>query len=76
MYKKTFGKEFTVTVPCNFFFVYVIIKSGMLFLFKCDNTVLPPAGAEESEAPAGCDVTLSSEGSELPPGWCVVIHYC
>lgn len=54
----------------------IITELGMLFSFICDKSVLPPAGAEELEAPAGCDVTLSSEGSEIPPGWCVVIHYC
>lgn len=46
------------------------------FLFNFDKTVLPSAGAKESEAPAGCDVALSSEGSELPPGFCVVVHFC
>lgn len=38
--------------------------------------VLPPAGTEESQAPDGCDVTLSSEGTELPPGWCAVVLHC
>lgn len=51
-------------------------KIWWFFLFNFDKSVLPSAGAKESEAPAGCDVALSSEGSELPPGFCVVVHFC
>lgn len=45
--------------------MYVTIELGtfLFILLECDKTVLPRSGAEESGTPAGCDVTLSSEGS-------------
>lgn len=47
--------------------------SNLFFFFQPDRdeSVLPPAGAEEFEPPTGSDVTLSSEGSESTSEWCV-----
>lgn len=44
----------------------------VVFVIMGLNSNLPPAGTKES--PAGCDVSLSSEGSS--PGWRVVTFYC
>lgn len=41
--------------------------------FLINVPVLPPAETEERQAPDACDVTLSSEGTALPPGWCAVV---
>lgn len=70
MYKKTLSKVLSVSFLC------VSSQSWVCFFHLCDKIVLPSAGPEELVAPAGCDVALSSEGSEIPPGWCVVIRYC
>lgn len=45
--------------------MYVTIDLGtfLCVLSKCDKTILRRSGAEDSGTPAGCDVTLSSEGS-------------
>lgn len=76
MERKTISKDFVVPVPCNFLCLVIELSTIFYCLFKYDGTVLPPVGAVESEAPDVCDVTLSSEGTELTPGCCVVIHYC
>lgn len=54
----------------------ISLKTWWWFMVTFLINVLPPAGIEESQAPDGCDVTLSSEGTELPPGWCAVVLHC
>lgn len=60
----------------NFSLLFVVYVVRQLMTCSYSFNQCPAAGTEESQAPDCCDVTLSSEGTELPSGWCAVVFHC